>query len=118
MNGVVLSRNKKVLVARGADPSCGLGDDVYSVPIDCGERKPTMKPCSPESGPCLYDIIADPCEYHDVASENPQVVQRLQQRLEDYQKGVVKPSNVPLDPEAFPSHHGGAWVTWKDDVPL
>ncbi|XP_077513639.1 arylsulfatase B-like isoform X2 [Amblyomma americanum] len=111
------SQAYKVLVSRGVSPKCGLGDDVYTVPVNCGENS-TKNSCDSDPGPCLYDIIADPCEYHDIASENPDVVKRLQDRLEALQKGAVKPSNLKQDPESFPSRHGGAWVPWKDDVPV
>jgi len=38
---------------------------------------------------CLFDVDADPCEYHDLAARHPQIVHRLTTRLQAYQATAV-----------------------------
>ena len=40
---------------------------------------------------CLFNITADPCEYHDVSAANPDVVSTMQARLAEYQATAVLP---------------------------
>ena len=40
---------------------------------------------------CLFDMDSDPCEYHDVAAQHPDVVQQLKARLAAYQATAVAP---------------------------
>ncbi|KAL1478792.1 hypothetical protein MTO96_052384, partial [Rhipicephalus appendiculatus] len=62
----------KVLTKRGFSPNCGEGGGVYSTPVKCGNRNSSKAPCDSTVAPCLYDIISDPCEYNDIATENPE----------------------------------------------
>jgi hypothetical protein len=39
----------------------------------------------------LYDIVADPSEKNNVAAEHPEIVARLQERLEALAKESAKP---------------------------
>ncbi|KAK8769546.1 hypothetical protein V5799_013989 [Amblyomma americanum] len=108
----------QVLSGRGANPKCGSAQGAYSTPVRCGDKVLSKAPCDSARQPCLYDIIADPCEYHNIGNEYPQVVKRLQNRLAAYEEGAVKPGNLGQDQASFPARHGATWVTWNDDVPV
>ncbi|XP_049517373.1 arylsulfatase I-like isoform X4 [Dermacentor silvarum] len=107
----------RVLAMRGRSPNCGEAGSIYSTPVKCGKRNSSTAPCDSTLAPCLYDINADPCEYNDIANENPEIVRQLQARISAYKKGALKPVNLDQDPSAFPHNHGGAWVSWKDKLP-
>ena len=67
-----------------------------------------LKECT-KNAPCLFDVIQDPCELHNVAKENPAVVQALRTRLAHYKTTAVLPwvnFHVPEDPRAAPGKHG------------
>jgi hypothetical protein len=45
-----------------------------------------------QSGPRLFDLLADPAERKNVAAENPEVVARLRAKLDEQKaKGVAQP---------------------------
>ena len=45
-------------------------------------------PCWPDS-PCLWDVVGDPAERHEVAKANPDVVKRLVARLNVLTEGFA-----------------------------
>ncbi|XP_075743510.1 arylsulfatase B isoform X2 [Rhipicephalus microplus] len=104
----------KILKTAGFSPNCGEGGDVYSTAVNCGNRNSSKVPCDSRVAPCLYNVNIDPCEYYNIANENPEIVLKLQARISAYKKGALKPSNLPNDPSSFPHNHDGAWVSWKD----
>ena len=59
-----------------------------------GRNPPSPKPC--QDAPCLFDIIADPTEHTDVANDNPEIVQKMQQRLLELLAGEVQKPLVAL----------------------
>jgi hypothetical protein len=45
-----------------------------------------------QTGPRLFDLQADPAELHNVATEHPEVVERLNALLQEQRnKGVAQP---------------------------
>lgn len=118
-------RNSTVIWVLGglpgfSSPACGdpsTNGSAYSKPIDCGPGPAEGKlPCQSTVSPCLFDIVADPCEQRDLAAEKPEVVERLLSKLKHWESTAVEPNNAPLDVEGYPEYHGGAWVSWKDDA--
>lgn len=105
----------KILKTAGFSPNCGEGGGVYSTSVNCGNRNSRKVRCDSTVAPCLYNINIDPCEYYNIANENPEIVLKLQARISAYKKGAFKPSNLPNDPSSFPHNHDGAWVSWKDE---
>ncbi|XP_077553937.1 arylsulfatase B-like isoform X2 [Haemaphysalis longicornis] len=109
----------QVLTSRGGpEPLCGdrTEDYVYSKPLVCGVRDASPEStCNSVLAPCLFDIVEDPCEYNNLASDKPQVVDRLLSRLEHYRSGSVPPGNVEVEAQASPDLHDGVWVPWGDE---
>ncbi|OQV18327.1 Arylsulfatase B [Hypsibius exemplaris] len=73
----------------------------------------TPQSCMPLKGPCLFDLANDPCEYHNLADQQPEVLQRMLDRLTIYNTTVVPPRNQPPDPAGKPERHGYVWAPWK-----
>lgn len=69
--------------------------------------------CEPRKAPCLFHIPTDPCEYNNIATNNPEIVQNLIRRIDEYASGAVKPVNKPPDKAANPIYHGGVWTPWE-----
>ena len=70
----------------------------------------------------LFDLHLDPGEEHDVAWQHPQLVQRMQQKLRDYQQYFVAPLPT-YDPDCGPfrgivntSQFGPTWQPWCTQV--
>ena len=61
----------------------------------------------------LYNITADPTEHVDLSEKLPDVVKKMQERLEEYKKSMVPPRNKPSDPRAWlTAIRTGAWGPW------
>ena len=81
--------------------------------VECGAVPPTAKTsCNVGVKPCLFNITADPCEFNNLADHHPDMLSILLERLESYQSTAVEPRNKPIDPNGFPSKHGGIWEPW------
>jgi len=63
--------------------------------LSCGQATPRegpaedLKECSERF--CLFNVTADPCEYHNVADQHQDVVATLRKRLEAFQATAVPP---------------------------
>ncbi|XP_070567143.1 arylsulfatase I-like isoform X2 [Ptychodera flava] len=87
--------------------------DPRAAVVHCGKKPANASTnCQPKQKPCLYNVILDPCEYHNIAEQYPDVLQIMQDRLEEYNKTVVYPINKEGDPKADPKLHGYAWIPW------
>ncbi|KAK3106407.1 hypothetical protein FSP39_019384 [Pinctada imbricata] len=83
------------------------------VKIECGEKPVNASMnCDPVKSPCLYHIPTDPCEYHNIANENKDIVNELLTRLKKWASTMVKPGNKPPDPAGNPRNNGGMWKPW------
>lgn len=62
----------------------------------------------------LYNITADPTEHIDLSQKLPDVVSKLQERLQFYKQTAVSPLNKPADPEAWVvARKNGCWTPWR-----
>lgn len=87
----------------------------------CGDRPPRVGPangteCSSEY--CLFNITADPCEYHNLADEFPGIVRNLVQYIRRFQNTAVPVvENEGCEPVRLQLPGGGS--AWQPcDAPL
>ncbi len=81
--------------------------------VHCGEKPENASGnCQVDKAPCLYNITADPCEYHNLADMMPDTVTYLLKRLSQYQDTMVPPRNKPKDPAGLPINNNGVWGPW------
>ncbi|XP_076368527.1 arylsulfatase B-like isoform X1 [Tachypleus tridentatus] len=84
--------------------------------VKCGPKPANAsKNCQLHKAPCLFNIVEDPCEYHNLANQKPEVMKMLLQRLAEYRGTAVPPRNKPKDPQSVPPLHGYSWTNWMDD---
>ena len=62
----------------------------------------------------LFNITADPNERNNVASQYPEVVKQLKERIEYYNSTHIEQLDPPIDPRSNPSNFGGVWTPWMD----
>lgn len=72
------------------------------------------KECKPQKAPCLFNLRKDPCEYQNIAYDDPQTVNTLQERLIQFSLSMIPPGNKQADPKGDPQLHGGVWKPWLD----
>lgn len=84
------------------------------VQVKCGGPRPLNAKynCVGKLNPCLFHIPTDPCEYHNLAAEKPDIVKHLMARLKYYTETMVAPANKRQDPAGNPKRHNGLWVPW------
>ncbi|KAH8038686.1 hypothetical protein HPB51_002830 [Rhipicephalus microplus] len=63
--------------------------------------------------PYLFDLSRDPCELHNLADTETELLASLKRKLEEYEATSMSPRLRPLDPKAFPEQHGGVWAPWE-----
>jgi hypothetical protein len=79
------------------------------------ECKPVEEiPCNAFQAPCLFNLDDDPCEKRNVAEEEPEIVEFLQEVIKEYNKTAVPPIRMWDDPESAPSNWGYVWAFFKD----
>nr|XP_042902748.1 arylsulfatase B isoform X1 [Parasteatoda tepidariorum]XP_042902749.1 arylsulfatase B isoform X2 [Parasteatoda tepidariorum] len=68
----------------------------------------------PHNKPSLFNIKDDPCEYLNLASFYPEIVDAMMEEIKLYQKVSVEPQSKPGDRNANPMCYGFAHVTWME----
>ncbi|XP_070567117.1 arylsulfatase I-like isoform X2 [Ptychodera flava] len=87
--------------------------DPRAAVVHCGKKPANASTnCQPKQKPCLYNVILDPCEYHNIAEQYPDVVNDMLNRLTEYNSTAVEPQHPPEDPKCDPKYHKEAWVPW------
>ena len=84
------------------------------IQVDCGTTPQPMIPCEPLVDVCLFDIVNDPCEQRNLASQRPDVVQELLDLLNWYNSTAVTPLNTRLDPLSNPKYWNYTYTNWVD----
>ncbi|CAG2103241.1 unnamed protein product, partial [Medioppia subpectinata] len=72
-----------------------------------------MTDCEPTITPCLFNIKSDPCEYHNIYQQNPDIVKTMLNVLNTYNASAVPPGNQPVDNDANPVYHNYI-IGWGD----
>lgn len=66
-------------------------------------------------GYCLFDILQDPCEYRNVAKQNPQTLEATIHMLERFKSEITKQAtDLIIDPDADPRRFSGYWEPWLE----
>ncbi|KAM3968215.1 arylsulfatase J [Aphomia sociella] len=81
--------------------------------VKCTEPNNPVE-CKPLKAPCLFNIDEDPCERRNLADTEPEVLQRLLDELNRYNKTAVPPNNKPLDPEGDPKYWSRIFMNFGD----
>jgi arylsulfatase B len=81
--------------------------------VKCLES-PVATKCDSLAAPCLFNIITDPCEFNNLATEMPMKVQELIQAVNKYREGSEPLRNQPEDPQCDPKYHNFTWTWWRD----
>eukprot|EP01060_Flectonema_neradi_P022840 TRINITY_DN3105_c1_g1_i1.p1 TRINITY_DN3105_c1_g1~~TRINITY_DN3105_c1_g1_i1.p1 ORF type:complete len:494 (+),score=74.41 TRINITY_DN3105_c1_g1_i1:97-1578(+) len=59
---------------------------------------------------CLFNVTADPCEYHDLSEEYPEILKSMIEKLHVYREIAVPPTK-PVGCTPFVNKTTGAWQT-------
>ena len=62
----------------------------------------------------LFNIKEDPNERKNLASEYPEIVKQLKERLEYYNSTHIEQLDPLHDPKSNPANFGGVWTPWLD----
>ncbi|KAF8791977.1 Arylsulfatase B like protein [Argiope bruennichi] len=91
-------------------------DDVYeNLRITCEQPPPKEAfECDPLVKPCLFNVTADPCEYYDIADQNPDAVKEMMDKILKYKSEEMWPQSKEIDPAANPMCHHFQYVPWMD----
>ena len=82
----------------------------------CGDKpKNISTTCYKAPKFCLFNITADPCEYHDLSEKLPQILEMMKTRLQSYKDSMVPAlRNATKDTRSNPKLHGGVWKPWVE----
>lgn len=81
--------------------------------ISCNEADNPAIRCKPLKSPCLFNIIADPCERTNLAENFPATVKKLQQRMIDLVRTSAPIRRTAIsDLRCDPLNHDGTWGWW------
>jgi arylsulfatase I/J len=107
-----LIQDKWKLIATNAGDSRWSGPLYPQVPAE-GEKD--AQKCSAEK-PCLFNIITDASERTEVADKHPDVVKRMQARLDELMEGIWSPTrpNVTKEAKCAATAKNGGYLTPAD----
>lgn len=63
---------------------------------------------------CLFDTIKDPCEFRNVAKQNPQILDATIDMLKQFKREMMSPDVPKKDPDADPRRFDGYWEPWLE----
>ena len=52
--------------------------------VKCADRIPGLPKCNMTTSPCLFNVVKDPCEFNNIAKDNPKLVKAMQAKLLDF----------------------------------
>lgn len=89
-------------------PNMGISPVVECGPIPAN----ASKSCELSKAPCLFNVALDPCEFHNIADEYPNMVKDMIRRLDNYKDTMVPVRNKGIDEHGNPKYHNGVWDPW------
>lgn len=102
-----ITRSKIDEIRRKAQITC----NGCSPPVSNSSRA-----CDLLKGPCLFDISKDPCETTNIASDHPDIMAKLQAKLDYYARRAPPTRNPPMDTRCNPDNFDGVWTWWYDEL--
>eukprot|EP00756_Hemistasia_phaeocysticola_P017991 Hpha_TRINITY_DN15567_c0_g2::TRINITY_DN15567_c0_g2_i2::g.106567::m.106567/K01135/ARSB; arylsulfatase B len=122
VQGAIIQGKWKLLYGYPGWGNGGKFDDWDKPPSFVSEdvKTPTNPPCG--ASPCLFDIVSDPTEHHDVSAANPELVANMTARLRELaaKEVTVRESGLcpteyfdKKDPRCFAkAKEVGFWMPW------
>lgn len=120
-SSTILSSTVSKILSGIESPNSGLNATIINqmrkkLTTNCNAAKNPYIECKPLEAPCLYNIVADPCELKNVADIYPQTVKNLVLRMNDIARNAVPSRRVSVnDPQCNPDLHLGTWSWWMAD---
>lgn len=74
--------------------------------------------CDTQKGPCLFNVVQDPCERFNLARTYPEVMDWLGERLEYFESVAELPRNRNDDRRSDPRYFNETWSYWFDELGL
>ncbi|CAO1410934.1 unnamed protein product [Diamesa serratosioi] len=89
---------------------------IKSATVTCGNNKNNHQ-CDLKNGPCLFNIIEDPCEQNNLAQTNPSQMTIMLNKFSEWTSKVVPSRRKPSEPASNPTNFNGNWNWWQPDSP-
>ncbi|OQV16696.1 Arylsulfatase J [Hypsibius exemplaris] len=70
--------------------------------------------CNATSAPCLFDIVKDPCEYRNIATERIDIVASMMERIRAFNTTALPSRPMKPDPRAKASLNNGLVQPWQE----
>jgi hypothetical protein len=73
--------------------------------------------CNPSETkqPCLFNIVADPCEMHNLANMKETTLRQMYHMLVNQKQSLVPQATKPRDYDgANPAKFNDTWSSWQD----
>ena len=74
--------------------------------------------CNLLDGPCLFNIIKDPCEQNNLAHVLPLTMKFMEHQLDEWTFGGIRSRRRQADPASNPANFNGTWNFWQPDGPI
>ena len=112
-SGVLIEGNYKLIAVANPNDDARWSGPMFPKVAATGSK---IIACSKQT-PCLFDVVNDYREEHDLASTKPDIVNQLQSRLTTLMKGVFEADTVPnatQEKVCTASVANGMWITPYD----
>lgn len=76
--------------------------------------KSVIKKCDPRVKVCLFNVLDDPCERVNLATESPELVKEMLKRLYEYNATAIPATNLPVDERGDPKYWGYTFTNFGD----
>lgn len=83
---------------------------IKEISVNCSDS--FKSECRPTISPCLFNIRLDPCEFNNIALQQPKLVESMLNLLSFYNSTAITPGNRPPDKRANPVLHNYRWDIW------